>query len=216
MRFRLRHLFIGCGVTTEVFFAYFFFLVYTQHQALAELKQTTEYLSSKLQQGSQQASSQQLACSGACIDAIQSATASLSLKTSTKAQTSTVAKTTSGVKEYYIPFGTGFTQNNKWEDVSGTDTMIDPANYGTIVSVIFEAGMRIPVANGTMYARLYNKTDDHPVWLTEVSTSAGVSTMVKSQPITLDAGNKLYRVQISTSLQYPSYLDFARLHITVK
>jgi len=41
MRFRLRGLFIGCGVTTVALFAYLFFLAYTQNQTITELKQTT-------------------------------------------------------------------------------------------------------------------------------------------------------------------------------
>lgn len=167
---------------------------------------------------SQTVSQEQHTCSSACIQEIQTATSSLKLAqpTATPKATSKVAPVVRGPKEYFIPLGTGYTEKNEWIDVAGTDTSIDPANYGKIKSTVYEASMRIPVANGTMYARLYNVTDKHPVWFSEVSTSAGTSTTVTSGNITLDAGNKLYRVQIKTSLQYPSYLDFSRIRITIE
>lgn len=182
-------------------------------------QQNVSSLISQLRQSnvSQTVSQEQKTCSPVCLQEIENATASLQL---TKPQTpvKAVAKTTvvRGPKDYYIPLGTGYTQSNEWVDVAGTDTTIDPANYGKIKSAIFEASMRIPVANGTMYARLYNVSDKHPVWFSEVSTSAGVSTTMTSGNMTLDAGNKLYRVQIKTSLQYPSYLDFTRIRITIE
>jgi hypothetical protein len=122
----------------------------------------------------------------------------------------------SSVKEFYIPLGTGYTTNKDWENVSGAEAWVDTANYPNIVSSVFEASLRIPVANGTVYARLYNVTDDHPVWFSEVSTGLGTSTNLVSPNIALDKGNKLYRVQIKTSLEYPSYLDFARMKIVVR
>lgn len=174
------------------------------------------------QKVSQPISQEQNTCSFACIQEIKqeikTATESLQLAQPTPTP-KTVTKTTTvlrGPKEYFIPLGTGYTTNNEWTDVAGTDTSIDPANYGKIKSVVFEASMRIPVANGTMYSRLYNVTDKHPVWFSEVSTGAGTSTTMTSGNITLDAGNKLYRVQIKTSLQYPSYLDFSRIRITIE
>lgn len=131
-------------------------------------------------------------------------------------QQSPSTTTATSAREYYIPLGTGSTTNNQWEDVAGAETYLDPASYTGIRHVYFEASLRIPVANGTVYARLYNVTDNHPVWYSEVSTSKGTSTRMVSENITLDKGNKLYRVQMKTSLQYPSYLDFARIKIEVK
>lgn len=157
-------------------------------------------------------------CSSSCITAIENATASSTVTTPTSKPISskTPAKTTGLPKDYFIPLGTGFTQNNDWTNVGGTDITINPADYGKIKQVIFQASMHIPIANGTIYARLYNVTDDHPVWYSEVSTGEGASTLVSSANITLDPGSKLYRVQIKTSLQYPSYLDFSRIKITIQ
>ena len=161
-------------------------------------------------------------CSPLCITAIENATTSsvatttISTPPSKPTSSKTPAVTTGLPKDYFIPLGTGFTQDNNWVNVGGTDITIDPASYGKIKQVVFQASMHIPVANGTIYARLYNVTDNHPVWYSDVSTSEGSSTMVSSANITLDPGSKLYRVQIKTSLQYPSYLDFSRIKITIQ
>jgi len=148
-------------------------------------------------------------CPASCLLAIQDATSAAVPQPSPKQQ----SKQKTMPKELYIPLGTGFTQSNEWVDVAGTDTTINSANYTKITRAVFEASMHIPVANGTMFARLFNVTAGHPVWFSEVSTGAGTSVMVSSGDITLDKGSNIYRVQIKTSLQYASYLDFARIRI---
>ena len=188
--------------------------LYISHQSqLQKIQQTQQKVQTPLPVITE---TQGSACSPSCITAIESATASALISTSKPISPKTPAKTTGLPKDYFIPLGTGFTQDNNWVNVGGTDITIDPADYGKIKQVIFQASMRIPVANGTMYARLYNVTDNHPVWYSDVSTGEGLSTMVSSANITLDPGSKLYRVQIKTSLQYPSYLDFSRIKITIQ
>lgn len=145
-----------------------------------------------------------------CVDLIRQATASLSPKTVTKSPTVALAKT---AQEFYIPFGSGQTLSNEWEDVPGLSAYIDSTKYGTIKTVTFEASMRIPAANGRVYAQLFNVTDKHPVWFSEVSMEGNTPQLVVSQPITLDSGNKLYKVQMKTTLKYLSILDSARVHI---
>lgn len=118
----------------------------------------------------------------------------------------------SGAKEFFIPMGTGSTTKSDWEDVAGSDVYVDTNNFTGIKKVYFEASMHIPTKNGTMYARLYNVTDKHPVWYSDVSTDKETSTFVSST-FTLDPGNKQYRVQLKTTLQYQSLLDNARIKI---
>ncbi len=198
--------------------AFLDYLYVSSRSQLQKIQQTQQKIQTPLPTITE---SQGAVCSPSCITAIENATASSIVKTSPSKPISskTPEKTigSSGLpKDYYIPLGTGFTQNNNWVDVGGTDITINPADYGKIKQVIFQASMHIPVANGTIYARLYNVTDNHPVWFSEVSTGQGSSTMVSSANITLDPGSKLYRVQIKTSLQYPSYLDFSRIKITIQ
>lgn len=146
-----------------------------------------------------------------CIDLIREATASLTPKSTTvRAAKSPSA---SAGKEFYISFGTGQTLNDQWEDVPGLSAYIDSTKYGKIKTTTFEASLRIPTANGRVYAQLFNNTDAHAVWFSEVSAEGDKSKLVVSSPITLDPGNKLYKVQMKTSLKYTSILDQARVHI---
>lgn len=146
-----------------------------------------------------------------CVDLIRKATASVSL------QTTLISPSTSGqistAKEYYVTFGSGQTLSDQYEDVAGLQAYIDSTKYGKIKKAVFEVTMRIPTANGRMYVQLFNATDQHPVWFSEVSSEGTVSQLIASSPITLDSGNKLYKVQAKTSLRYASLIDQARVHI---
>lgn len=142
-----------------------------------------------------------------CVDLIKQATSSLTPKKQTATQS------TSSANEFYVPFGNGETISEQWQDVPGLQAYIDSSKYGKIKTATFEAAMRIPTANGRVYAQLYNVTDSHPVWFSEVSMEGNTSKLVISSPIALDTGNKLYKVQMKTTLKYLSILDQARVHI---
>lgn len=163
-------------------------------------------------------------CSSLCQTSILSAVDTLEKKLSSLSAQKTLPPPTTqaGLKssasaslplENYVPLGTGSTTKNEWEDINGAESYINTASYPNIKTVYFEVSMRVPTKNGRVSARLYNVTDKHPVWFSEVSTEQDKSTFVGSAPITLDAGNKLYRVQMKTSLQYESILDFAKIKI---
>ncbi len=119
----------------------------------------------------------------------------------------------SSVKEFFVPFGTGSNSSDDWQDVPGLKATLDPANYGNMKTVVFEATIRIPTGNETAYVRLYNINDKHPVWFSDISLEGGTPQLIISKSITLDSGNKTYQVQMKTSLKYPAYLDQSRLHI---
>ncbi len=154
-----------------------------------------------------------------CLDkiyqTIYEATASLKLSNQTGAQNVPAQSGGTAVKEYYIAFGSGTGMADDWTDVTGLSAYIDSTQYGRIKSVTFEASVFIPTGNERAYVRLFNATDKHPVWFSEVSVEGGQSQLLISQPITLDPGNKLYKVQMKTSLKYQANLAQSRLHITV-
>lgn len=162
-------------------------------------------------------------CPASCMSEISNATkgATLSIKpiptptpTSVEKPVSQIqAQASSSVKEFFVPFGTGSNSSDDWQDVGGLRATLDPANYGNIKTVIFEASVRIPTGNETAYVRLYNVTDKHPVWFSDVSLEGGTAQLLVSKPIILDSGNKTYQVQMKTSLKYPAFLDQSRLHI---
>lgn len=164
-------------------------------------------------------------CSDSCLGKIYEATESFKTlqsqidnlkkqKQASSSQSQQAANTQSQVKEYFISFGSGSNNTEDWADVTSLQVYIDSTQYGKIKSVTFEASVRIPTGNEVAYARLYNVTDKHPVWFSEVSLEGGAPKLLISQPVTLDPGSKLYQVQMKTSLKYTAILDQARLHIT--
>lgn len=165
-------------------------------------------------------------CPASCLSQIYEATSSVkqtvavpSSKETSETQTlitstTAPAQTGSSVKEFIISFGGGSNASEDWEDVPGLQAYVDSTKYGSIRSVVFEATMRIPTGNQTAYVRLYNATDKHPVWLSEMSLEGGAPKLLASQPLTLSSGNKLYQVQMKTQLKFQAVLDQARLRIT--
>ncbi len=120
-----------------------------------------------------------------------------------------------GVKEIYIPLGTGRTTNNEWEELPATEVAVNTANYPIISKVYFEVFMHITTGNGTMQAKLYNSTDRHDVWFSEVSMTGDRVTRLEV-PISLDAGNKRYKVMVKSSLKAEAVVDNARIKIQFK
>ena len=119
-------------------------------------------------------------------------------------------------KEIYIPLGTGSVKSFEWTDLPGVEAYFDPANYGKIKQVTFEASLRIPTANGRVFARLYNVNDKLGIYESEVSAEGDQGTRVESRPIPISSGNKLYRVQMKTSMDYTGILDMARIKIILE
>lgn len=155
-------------------------------------------------------------CPQECLSQMRAATSSAKNSPATEKQNTinnvnNAASATT--KEYFVPFGTGSSKANEWQDVGGLQATINTANYPQIKSVVFEASLHIPTGNQTAYVRLFNVTDKHPVWFSEISASGGTAQFITSPQVSLDSGNKTYQVQMKTSLQYEAILDQARLHI---
>ena len=118
------------------------------------------------------------------------------------------------IREYFISFGTGSNQTSDWTDVSGLQANIDFGNYQNIKEIRFEASVNVPTANQTVSVRLFNVTDKHPVWNSEVTTTN--NNYVVSSPMIYDNGSKTYQVQMKTQLKYLANLTLARLHIILQ
>lgn len=117
------------------------------------------------------------------------------------------------ILETYIPLGSGSSFASDWEDITGLEASIDTTKYKNISKVTFELTMLIPNGNQEASVRLYNKTDKHPVWFSEVSHSGGEAKAIISNPIQLDSGNKTYIVQAKTQLQNEVKIINARIKI---
>jgi|SRR3989344_2402829 len=179
-------------------------------------------LSSQVSNSSRVASSEKVTndqeCGKSCRQAIEQAVKKYITPTkNTPVSNLTTDKFTSGsVKEYFIPLGSGVTSTTDWANVSGLESSIDTALYQNIKVAYFEISLRVPTGNQTVYARLYNQTDKHAVWFSDVSLDGGTPKLLVSPVIKLDTGNKLYIVQIKTQLGYQVFIDQARVHITTQ
>lgn len=136
-------------------------------------------------------------------------------KTVVEKETQTIVQTAQ--KEIFIPIGSGSTKKSSYDDLAGLEVSIDSNKYANIESVVFEGSIWVQDGNGKVYAQLYNKTDGHPVWNSEISTSSATGVLTTSSKITLSSGNKTYKVQAKTNLtEFAAHVDSARIKITLK
>lgn len=120
--------------------------------------------------------------------------------------------------DYYINLGYGSNQSTDWTDVAGATTTADIGQYQNIKDVSFEAFINVPTANGTVSVRLFNETDKHPVWNSELTRDGTSSTyQFISPPVSYDIGPKLYQVQMKSQFSNVlANLVSARIHIVTK
>lgn len=183
------------------------------------LNQSNDSLVSQNIQNNKTTSSETKACPASCLAAIENASLSLTVTPKAAKPTQNVLQSPSQASspvatESVISFGGGTNETDEWADLPGIAASIDSTKYGRIKTVIFEATVHIPTGNEIAYVRLFNATDKHPVWFSEVSVEGGTSKLLISNPIALDDGNKLYQVQMKTSLKHKAILDQARVRIT--
>lgn len=153
-------------------------------------------------------------CPVSCLNIINEATkSSSSIGSTIQTVTDTSLAEVSAPREYYIPLGSGSTGNNTFKDLTATETVIDPGNYGAIKEAYFIASLSNPTRNGQVEAQLFNATDNHPVWGSHIIMNGPVSQTITSNKITLDRGSKLYRVQLKSSLSFDVSLDNAKIRI---
>jgi len=142
-------------------------------------------------------------------------TKTIETKTVVEKEIQTIVQTAQ--KEIFVPIGSGSTKSSSYVDLSGLEVSVDTTKYSGIDSVVFEGSIWVQDGNGKVNAQLYNKTDSHPVWNSQISTSSANGVLTTSSKINLDSGNKIYRVQAKTDLvEYAAHVDGARIKITLK
>lgn len=120
-------------------------------------------------------------------------------------------------KEIFIPIGSGSTKKNGYDDLAGLEVTVDTGKYSAIESVVFEASIWVQDGNGKMFTQLYNVSDKHPVWNSEISTNSAKGVLTTSPKITLDGGARTYQVQAKTNLtEFAAHVENARIKITLK
>lgn len=132
------------------------------------------------------------------------------------AKTSLITQNTSIsplVKDYYVPLGTGVSSAFAWEAVPGAQVKLDFSSYTSIKTISLEASTFVPTGNESVSVRLYNVTDQHPVWNSEMMIDANTVDIKTSPPLIYDTGEKLYQIQMKTQLGSPANLTSSRIHI---
>ena len=119
-------------------------------------------------------------------------------------------------REYYIPLGSGKTNNSSWESITGVEAVIDTVTYPNPKAIVFEVSMYIPTGNGEVFAKLYNVTDQHDAWRSEVKLSSSTSQRIEANNIVLEKGKKLYRVMMKSTMGYEAVLSSARIKIVLE
>lgn len=154
-----------------------------------------------------------------------SATPSPVLPTNTPTPTATVTPSTSPsvtptppTREYFIPLGQGSGTYTDWTVVPGIGAKINVTSYGKIEKVYFEATVRIPNGNQTVYVRLYNASSSQNITNSDVTLSSGTTTLLTSPAISLTdtKDENLYQVQLKTQLGSTTYIEQARLRIVTR
>jgi len=126
------------------------------------------------------------------------------------------APITSVIKEVTVTFGSYDTISKVYVDAPGLNAYIDTGNYPPIAKAQFEATMRIPTANGQVYAQVFDKTDGHPVWGSELISETDTAYIKQSGNLSLPSGNKLYQVQVKSTLGYQAFVESARIKLYFK
>ncbi len=120
------------------------------------------------------------------------------------------------VVDYFIPLGSGTNQTNDWANITGAQVSVDFGQYQNIKEIRFETTVSTPTSSQIVWVRLFNTTDKHPVWFSEVQTQGEASAYLVSQPIAYDIGLKTYQVQMKTQLQGLTNLTQARIHVILQ
>lgn len=198
-----------------IFLVFFLNLIYLNILALKSNHNNT-FLSYNTSAIQEETASVNEGCGEECISNIYNAIYEATSSATQKETPATVVVSSSETKEYYIPFGSGTNMTEEWTDVTGLQAYIDTNKYPNMKTVTFEASLYIPTGNQKAYVRLYNVTDKHPVWFSEMSLEGGEAKLLVSNPISLDNGNKLYGVQMKTSLKFRTDLSQSRVHIVLQ
>jgi hypothetical protein len=120
-------------------------------------------------------------------------------------------------QQIFIPIGSGSTTSNSYANLSGVQVTIDSSKYSSIASIYFEANLSVTGGNGMTYAQLYDSTQNHPVWFSQISSNSPSGALITSPSINLDPGVNTYVVQAYTTLnQYPANVSTARIQINLQ
>lgn len=152
------------------------------------------------------------------ISNLESAVSALQSVTPIPTVSAVKTQSASAVKHIsYLPINGSFSQlSYDWVNVPGSEFYFDTADYPGLVSVVFEANIKLFNGNGFGFARLYDSTHAAPIPGGQVQTKSQVDTIVTSSPLTFLPGRNLIKVQIKSLTADTTYFNSGRLIITSK
>lgn len=193
------------------------FVIFSRSQKTASVQPVTTTAPEKIAVTPTMVADKDETCPAGCLRAISEASdAVLEQIPTVSPPGANVIVSQTGVKEFYIPLGSGSTKSQDWVELAGVEAVVDSANFPNVKSVIFEASLRIPTANGRVYAKLYDVTAKHDVWYSEVWAEGSTSYRAESANINLSSGRHLYRLMMKSTMGYEALLDSARIKIILK
>ncbi len=155
-------------------------------------------------------------CPKSCLSKIDELSSSLPAATPSAIvpSSSPVVPRVNAPREVFISFGSGTGSSDDWADVPGLQVTIDTQQYPGIKTSYFEASVYVPGANQIVSVRLYDITDKHLVWFSELTfNNAGTAQTQTSPVINLDPGNKTYVVQMKAQLKFSTNITSSRVRI---
>lgn len=128
--------------------------------------------------------------------------------------TKTPVPQSTGLRITYIPLTGGSTQNTDWTTITGSQFTLNIGDYGANAYATWDANLRVDNANGTTYARLYDKTHNIAVNGSEISlTNNSTATDVTSGALQFWSGNNNYVVQVKSLNSFWAFVDSGRVKI---
>lgn len=124
--------------------------------------------------------------------------------------TSSTTKT-GATKEVVIFMGSGSTHNRDWTTITGATVDFNPAEYGTIKEVIFEAGLAI--VSGEAQARLIDLTTGTIYHQSQIANNTQPAVWQSSVSFPISQAARKYGVQLRSSNNEQAILEGARLRI---
>lgn len=196
----------GLVIVNLLVLDFFFFTKKEEEKVLPQIEEIIGF--------EKEATEEEEGCDPTCQETIQNTVAKAIATLAAQPQKTPLSTPISPKKfESYIPIGAGSTTSLDWTDISGAEVYVDTTKYGTIKEAYFEAGLRVPTANGSVCARIFNQTDKTFVFSSEVCSVSQKGERITSPKINLYPGNKLYRVQMKITMPYEGVLDFARIKL---
>jgi len=117
----------------------------------------------------------------------------------------------------YLPISGSFNQlAYDWVDDPTSDFYFDTIDYPGLISVTFEASMKLFNGNGLAFTRLFDVTHQVAVPGSQIQTGNQADTIVTSGPLNFMAGHNLIRVQIKSLTADTTYFNSGRLIIVSK